>query len=81
MATQLRKWDWSDHSRGGGKYDWDNWLNGKPWKLFQGKDFKRDVDSFRASIWAMAKRRGLSARVSKLDEKTLVVQAFELAAC
>ena len=79
MATQLKKFDWSKIGTGGSKYPWDQWLNGKPWKLMRGKDFDRAADSLRASVSAAAKRRGMTCRMTKPDDKTLIIQAFALA--
>lgn len=79
MATQLRKYDWSLHAGGGRKYDWDKWLNGKPWKLVADEDFEVPIDSFRGAIWANARRHQLAVRVTKVNDKTLVIQTFEMA--
>lgn len=76
MATQLKKFDWKDYRSSTAKYPWQKWLNGKPWKLTRDKDFDCPADRFRIYIHSAARRCEMSARVTKLDDRTLVLQAF-----
>lgn len=46
-------------------YQWDVWLDGRPWQMVQGTDFHCLPSSFRMAAYCAARRRGirLSARV------------------
>lgn len=68
--------------KGGGKgraekYPYDEWLDGKIWRLEEGedKDFQVTKLSFMTSIRGAAKKRGLKLR-SRVLEDAVVVQAF-----
>ena len=59
------------------KYPYDQWLNGKVWKLLEGTDYKCSLGSMRACVSAAAKRRGLVARTNViLKGKGLFIQAI-----
>lgn len=56
---------------------WDDWLDGKTWKLRAGIDFQVSAQSFRVLIYKAAARRGKRARVAvREDGRVLYVQAF-----
>jgi len=59
------------------KYPYDQWLNGKVWKLLEGTDYKCSLGSMRACVYTAAKRRGLVARTNViLKGKGLIIQAI-----
>lgn len=57
-----------------GKYAWDNWFDGKIWKLTKGEDFEVPIGSFSASATGAAKSRGLKL------ERRIVGDSIELRA-
>lgn len=61
--------------RGESKYPYDQWFNGKVWQLDAGEDFDVKMSSFRSTIIAAAKDRGVKVRTAAVnDGKSLVVQ-------
>ncbi len=46
------------------KYPWDQWLDGKIWRLEHGTDFQGEVESMRVNIYTAAKRIGIKVRTS-----------------
>lgn len=48
-------------------HPWDEWLDGRPWLLEHGADYKATSNSFRATINAAAKRRGGKVRTRQVD--------------
>ena len=65
---------WQD--RMPGKYPWNEWLDGRSWKLTKGEDFHIQPESFRATISVTAKRRGLKVRTKAFDGG-MFVQAYK----
>jgi len=58
------------------KYDWDNWLNGRYWKLSKGLDYENQM-GLRASAVQAAKARNISVKVVQRDRgNTMYVCAF-----
>ena len=58
------------------KYDWDNWLNGRYWKLSKGTDYENSM-GLRASAVQAAKSRGCSVKVVQRDRgDTMYVCAY-----
>ena len=45
----------ASHSR---RYPWNEWLDGRPWKLEVGVDFTAKVSTFKQMAKAQAQRRG-----------------------
>jgi hypothetical protein len=67
---------------GGPRYDWDRWLNGKPWLLRKGEDYEIDTESMRAAASRAAKERGKKVRTHVATDgkkETLAVEAYEAA--
>jgi len=70
--------DFEFQGRGGfqQKYPYDQWLNGKVWKLLEGTDYECSIGSIRACVYTAAKRRGMVARTNLIMEgKGLIIQA------
>jgi len=76
MATQLNDFSFTPAGRPS-KYQWDQWANGKPWKLEAGTDFTISVESMRTAARAYAARRGLKVKTSVVDGRTALVLQFE----
>lgn len=74
MARELEAFP---EKHGNSKYDWTQWLNGRPWQLVQGEDFDIPLGSFRTSAIQAAKERGGKVRTSKTGENTLVIQFYK----
>ena len=55
------------------KYPWDEWLDGRIWKLTRGSDFSISAVNMRTTIYARALRRGLRASVSVKEDSTIIV--------
>ena len=72
-----RRLDQFPRVKGNAKYPWDEWLDGSPWQLTPGEDFKAKVPTVLASARAQAKRRGGRVRTRTLmngERETLVLQ-------
>ena len=62
------------------RYPWDEWCDGRIWKLVRGVDFDAPVDQFRNRFYPQANNRGLKVRSAKLvegEQEILVVQFFD----
>ncbi len=58
------------------KHPWEEWLDGSQWLLTQAEDFPdATVGSMARLAAAVAKRRGLTVRTTKLSPDTLVICA------
>lgn len=55
-------------------YDWSRWMNGKLWRLTQGKDFYSPVSSMRALLYQRARRAGVKVTTSVPDVRTIEFQ-------
>lgn len=80
MAERLNEFPGGNRTRGGGKYPWDDWLDGSVWLLRRGEDFSTSILSFRATASTMAKRSGKKLRsraVSDENGEGLAIQAYE----
>lgn len=60
--------------RNEGRYPWDEWLDGRAWKLEGGKDFKQKPETFRMAVRTVAKRRGLKVKTRQVG-KDVFIQA------
>ena len=56
-------------------YNWDQWLNGKAWRLVRGVDFTSTIWAFRTALYNAAKVRGLTAQTHLDGDNAIVVQA------
>lgn len=57
-------------------YPWDEWLDGRPWELVPGEDFKCTPASFRMLAALNAKHRGLKL-VSRTLARKFYIQAIK----
>jgi hypothetical protein len=57
------------------KYNWDRILNGRRWKLSEGKHFDVDVETFRRMAHVAGNRRGIVVRSHLVDETTIAIKA------
>jgi hypothetical protein len=58
---------------------WNQWLDGRVWKLVRGVDFSCAPQSFRANAHSRAECRGLKIR-GVIDGDIIVIQAYTAAA-
>jgi hypothetical protein len=75
MARQLDEFPQAQPQDG--KYPWTDWMNGHPWALVPGEDFKTKIGSMRQTCAKAAQRRGLDLKTMVMREGTtdiLVVQ-------
>lgn len=80
MAEKLNEFPGGNRTKGGGKYPWDEWLDGSVWLLRQGEDFSTSMISFRATASKMAKRNGKKVRSRTVNDEHgegLAIQAYE----
>jgi len=59
------------------KYPWDQWFDGRIWRLVKGEDFDVSEVNMRSSIYVAAKRLGKSATVS-VQPDALYIQALSV---
>ena len=76
MAHRLGSYDFS---RGGAtsKYPWDEWLDGRIWRLIGGRDFQVPANNFRRHVCTTAKRRGLRVQ-THVQDGDVILQALPL---
>lgn len=77
MAEALEEFDWNAARSPRSRYDWDEWFDGRIWRLVEGEDFTAKASSFRTSVSAAAQRRGQSVRTSIPEDGVVVLQAYE----
>lgn len=58
-----------------GRYDWDNWLDGRVWHLEKGKDFQVASGAFRAAAANAAKVRKLNLKAKIQSNGDVIVKA------
>lgn len=69
----------SEQRRATRRYPWDDWADGRIWKLRRGEDFDANPDQFRNRLYSQAKKRGLEARTSKtVEEDGTEVLVFQM---
>jgi len=56
------------------RHAWDEWLDGRVWRLARGEDFSGKAKTLVQNARGQAKRRGGTVRTRLLDEETVVVQ-------
>ena len=61
-------------------YPWNDWLDGRVWRLTRGTDFKSETKSFASTAAVAADRRGLKLRTTRPDADTVVIQAYRVEA-
>lgn len=76
MAEVIKKFEFSP-GRGNGRYPWNEWLDGRAWKLKFGTDFRCGMTAFRASCYGAAARTGKTCRTEAVGEDEIVIQAFD----
>lgn len=69
MATALKSFDFMR-----GKYPWDEWSDGRPWRIRQGQDFDVSISAMRSVLYQRAARFDLSVKVSKTADCELTFQ-------
>ena len=57
-------------------YPWEDWTNGRVWRVCQGQDFLGRASTFRSTLYRRAQRQGLRCRVHEENPSTLVFQFF-----
>lgn len=75
MAEKLDSFEFSGNKRTGRrpKYPWDEWLNGATWKLERGIDFHVPAKSFRTSLYAQARKRGMALEYTISENQCEIV--------
>ena len=61
------------HSR----FPWEQWANGKTWKVTKGDDFNSTALRFRQRLYTRAKEFGMKVRTKVIDKKTVAFQFFK----
>lgn len=54
---------------------WDQWLDGRIWKLTAGVDFTGALSTFRTRLFTIGKNRGLSVQTKIVSPNEIVIQA------
>lgn len=74
MAEVVGTFDQKIVSGKRGIYPWDEWLDGRIWKLTKGVDFQCKLDSFRMACVYAAANRGVKLRLQRRGE-VVTIQA------
>jgi len=78
MAEKLDTYDFK--MGGKTKYNWDQYFDGGIWKLSSGEDFPVAAKSFRQTVYAAARRRGIKVHVGMpfgIDGEVVVIQKIK----
>ena len=78
MAEVLEDFDFTRSGRG--QHPWDEWFNGKVWKLTRGEDFQGATKNFRITAYTAAKERNLKIQTRILNDQTFILQVVGPAA-
>lgn len=73
MAEVLEEFDF--RRRGESRYPWDQWFDGRIWKLKQGEDFKCSLNAFYYGAYRAAGKRGGKIRLTKRED-CIIFQFF-----
>lgn len=57
------------------QYPWDEWLDGRVWKLVQGTDFHASATAMRTYVYRAAKTREVSVTTRRAAGGVLYIQA------
>lgn len=83
MATILKSYNWDKISRNtdsrSAAYPWDDWFDGRIWKLKPEKDFTVPAFALERVIRTSANRRGMFVKVRITEDGYVIVQAFQSA--
>jgi hypothetical protein len=63
MAEILDEFPKSNHGPPGRRYPWEDWFDGRIWKLKFGEDFFVSAPNMRSMIYKAAIERGVRARI------------------
>jgi hypothetical protein len=82
MATILKSFDWSKTSKNKTEgrsvsYPWDEWLDGRIWRLEPNEDFDGPPVSLERTIRTTANRRHLKVRIRITEDGMVVVQRHD----
>lgn len=78
MAEQLEEYVFTRRGRRPGSgYPWGDWLNGKPWRLIKGSDFRCSLKGISQQACNHARRKGLRTRVEIESDTVIVIQTFK----
>lgn len=58
-------------------YPWSQWLDGQPWELTRGEDFRISIHSFRTMAARAARQKGGRIRSCVVDGKLIVMFVIE----
>jgi hypothetical protein len=67
MAEALEEWPTREREQ---RFPWDQWLDGRPWRVDRGGDYESKAKTFIANARSQAKRRGGSVRTALFAEGT-----------
>ena len=76
MAEVLESYDFKSVGRQP-QYPYDQWFDGQIWGLQYMVDFDCQGNSLRQSLYAAAKRRGISVKVAVSTDGDVVVQRID----
>lgn len=57
MAEVMDSYEFRHYGRGRSKYPWDEWLDGRVWKLERGKDYSVSEHSMDSQLRSAARKR------------------------
>lgn len=72
MATPLSSYDFPRR----GKYPWEFWLNGQPWKITHKDIGGASFQTFIVAAGMAARRKGIKVRTHRSGESAVVIQAY-----
>lgn len=88
LAEELKTWNFRDPGKHVRRYDWDKWMNGKPWRLTRGTreqwlagaaDFTVPVRNFQQMAIGYANRHrkdGIAPLWTEIvDDNTIIIQS------
>ena len=76
MAETVASFEFLGRGFKGGKYPWDEWLNGEIWKLKVGEDFTIDARMLQAQAYIAASKRRKKVRTRR-ETEFVYLQAYD----
>ena len=75
MATQLDEFDFSRTGRA--KYPWNDWMNGRPWKVGKSDFPNSTAEGFRSTLTNKATAAGRTVKTQRVEEDGEVFIVFQ----
>lgn len=73
MAETIRRHEFVARNA---KYPWNDWLDGRIWRLTQGKDFRTSISNLVCAAYPAARKRGGRVRTDRKHDPGCIILQF-----